>query len=115
MKQTLHLRGDPHPGVTVAHPSHVHVTIPEFRWIDSLPRRSHEIVIEQAFRRRIREAGVKNPLLQGKVASSGDAEGACAQSTKEKPTIHWSDGFMVQHNYEIGEKNGATERRADGI
>jgi hypothetical protein len=82
----------------------VHVTIPEFRWIDFLPRRFHEIVIEQAFRRRIREAGVKNPLLQGKVASFGDAEGACAQSTKEKPTIHWSDGFMVQHNYEIREK-----------
>jgi len=87
----------------------VHVTIPEFRWIDSLPRRFHEIVIEQAFRRRIREAGVKNPLLQGKVASSGDAEGACTQSTKEKPTIHWSCGFMGRRIDEATEKNRDNE------
>src|SRR5882724_2865215 len=95
MKQTLHLRGDPHPGVTVAHPSHVHVTIPEFRWIDSLPRRSHEIVIEQAFRRRIREAGVKNPLLQGKVASSGDAEGRLRSKHEGKADdslVRWLHG-----------------------
>jgi hypothetical protein len=51
----------------------------------------HEIVVEQVFRRRIRKAGVKNPILQGKGASSGDAEGANAESTKEKPPIHRSD------------------------
>ena len=109
MKQILHLRGDPYPGVTVAHSGHVHVTIPEFRRIDSLPRRSHDIVIEQAFRHRIREAGVKNPLLQGKVASSGDAEAACTQSTKEKPTIHRSCGFMGRRVDEAAEKNRDNE------
>jgi hypothetical protein len=52
-----------------------------------------DLVIEQAFRRRIREARVKNSLLEGKVASC-DAKDACAKSTEEKPPVHRSDDFI---------------------
>jgi hypothetical protein len=105
MKHTLHLRGDPHTRVTIADSGYVNMTIPELRWINSSPRRLHHLVIEQVFRRRIREAGVKDPLLEGKVASSGNGERACAKSTKEKPPIHRSDEFIDPVQLQTVKKN----------
>lgn len=43
--------------------------------------------------------GLKIPSSREKSHPPAMPRGACTQSTKEKPTIHRSDGFMVQHNY----------------
>jgi hypothetical protein len=64
MEWATHLRRDPNTRVSVADTGDVGVTIPTPERINSIPRRSHDLVIRQTLRQRIREARIEYPLVK---------------------------------------------------